>query len=302
VDILSYILAIISQIADYLVSIIEYVGNLLIAIAQYIWDGLVFVANFFWGVVTKVSAFFHNLWDGFFKNILGKVFTLFRKVQAFLEAKLRPIINAIKTIRAYWDKIFKIYVKPILDMMQHVRQVLGVFRALGFKWAAALDKRIAGIEGAISSIYSQVRGVLNGVLDVLNQLTDPWRLIRRPMLLLSIRRLAHASVRLFTGLPPGYYFPSPRSAVAVGLGKLPLGFNASDPAQNPPASAYLPGNDGLGNFSGFSAGYLPDDTDVDGATMLDYFNDALYPDARFGDAAQAAHVAFVEAFSNPFVE
>jgi len=183
-------------------------------------------------------------------------------------------------------------------MMQHIRQVLGVLRQLGFKWAAVLDKRIAQIEGQITQIFSQVRGVLNGMLDLLNQISDPLRLLRRPMLVLSFRRTIHSLIRLTTGLPPGYFFPSPRSGIAAGLGALQKGFNKADPSQNPPASSYLSGNDGLGDFSGYSAGIEPEDSDVDSASMMDFFNDDLYPDPQFDDPAEAFRVAFQAQFDS----
>lgn len=302
------LMELINEIISFLVSLVNWIWNNLLALL----DDIVFVfqtlgkviwqaVQFVWNGIGKVAGFFKSVWTGFIKPIIARVFTFVRKVQLWLETKLAPIINFIKTVRRYWDLIFKVYIKPILKVLQQMRQVLGVLRALGFKWAGALDKRIAQIEGQITQIFSQVRGILNGMLDLLNQVCDPLRLLRRPMLVLSFRRTIHSLIRLTTGLPPGYFFPSPRSGVAAGIGFLQKEFNKADPGQNPPASAYLKGDDGLGGFSGYSAGVTPDDTDVDSAAMLDFFNDDLWPDPKFDDPANALDAAIQGALSGSLV-
>src|SRR5437764_11983874 len=90
-------------------------------------------------------------------------------------------------------------------------------------------------------------------------------------------------VRMLTGRPPGYFFPSPRSGSRGGIGHVKANFNPHDPTQNPPASAYLPGDDGLGNFQGFLAGQVPSDGAVDDVDMLDYFDDSLWPEPTCND-------------------
>src|SRR5438552_3799157 len=260
------VLQLVEQIIQFLKALVDWIWkNLLgllsdiVYVFQILGKVLYQAVLFIWNGIQKVEGFLKKLWTGFLKNIVAKVFTLTRKVQLWLEQKLAPLIKFLKTARKYWDMVFKRYIKPFLDMMQHIRQVLGVLRQLGFKWAAVLDKRIAQIEGQITQIFSQVRGVLNGMLDLLNQISDPLRLLRRPMLELSFRRTIHSLIRLTTGVPPGYFFPSPRSGISAGLGALQKGFNKADPSQNPPASSYLSGNDGLGDFSGYSAGIEPED-------------------------------------------
>jgi hypothetical protein len=234
-------------------------------------------------MASTVKNFLDIIWKGFFLSMLQKLWTLFDKLHAWLEARLGPILSFLLKVRTYIDRIFNIYVKPFLDLLQHIRQVLAVLRLLHIKWAAALDAKIAAIETTVASYFLLAKSILNGLIDITNAVIDPLRLFTKPILVISIRRTIHAMIRLATGLPPGFFFPSPRAGAAKGVGTLPLNFLPSDPSMNPPASNYLPGNDGFGNWNGFTNTTNPEDTAVDQGGPLDYFNDGLYPPSPCGD-------------------
>jgi len=246
-------------------------------------------------------SIFHWLWDNVIKNVLSKVVQAIAKAHAWLEEHLRPVIDFIKKVRTWYDRMFKIYIKPFLNMLQHIRQVLGILRALHIGWAAALDRRLLQIESYVSGLFNQVRSILNGVIDILNSIADPMSIIRKPTIVLSTRRTINSIIRVGTGRPPGFFFPSPRRGVSTGLGFLPSNFVASDPSMNPPASNYLGGNDGLPGFNGFLPGQIPDNTAVDDAEPLDYFNDDLYPPPDCSDAADCARQAMQDLLANPIV-
>ena len=257
--------------------------NLLVAVAKFllqliedIWDALV-------AVFKKVASFFHMLWEDFFKKIFLGLFNVLRKLHGWLEAHLGPVIKFLGKVRNYLDRIFRLYIKPFLNMIQHVRRFLEILRLLGVKWAAALDAKLGKFEADIAGLFLTLRGIVTAGIDILNCLADPLNLFRRPTAVLSIRRIIPSLVRVTTGLPIGYFLPSPRKGVGAGLGFLPDNFDPSDPTMNPPASSYFSGDDGLGAFSGFTSGEVPDDGAVDDLTVLDYFNTDLYPPPQCTD-------------------
>lgn len=278
---------------------VVFLFNLIVSVATFLLKLILAIANFFLALAKKVSTFFHAIWDGFFKRIFGDLFNVLRKLHHWLELHLGPIIKAIRVYRAYLDRMFRLYIKPFLNLIQHVRQFLGVLRLLGVKWAAALDAKLGKVEADIAGLFLQLRGILTNTLDILNALADPLNLFRRPTAVLSIRRIIPALVRVVTGLPIGFFFPSRRRGVGTGLGFLPDNFDATDPSMNPPASSYFQGDDGLGAFSGFTSGALPDDGAVNDLDMLDYFADDLYPDPNCDDPVACAERAWAFQLQTP---
>ncbi len=258
---------------------------------------------FNWALKTLIQAakFIGHTITGFFKGVFSKFFSLFDHIHSWLESKLGPLVAFIKKIRAWYDRVFKLYFKPYLNMLQHIRQYLAVLRALHVKWAQNLDRRILQIESYTGGLFLQVRSILNGFVDILNSIIDPLSIIRKPTIVLSTRRTINAMIRVSTGRPPGYFFPSPRKNAGKGLGVLPSNFVASDPSMNPPASSYLGGNDGLGAFMGFTPGAIPDDGAVDDLDALDYFDDSLWPDPVCDDPVSCAEQAFAQMLANPLI-
>jgi hypothetical protein len=273
---LSWLIDVINQVIAYLVAIVQWIWNGLVYVAQFLWNILVQVFQWAWGALKTVATIFRSIWDGFFKRIFLKVLNAITKAHLWLEQKLAPILNFLRKVRALYDHYFKLYVKPFLDVIQKIRRVLAVLRFLHIKWAQTLDAQLAKIEGKIAQVVLTIRGILNSMIDLVTTIADPMLLIRRPTAVISFRRVFLSLIRVFTGRPPGYFIPSPKKGKAKGLGFLPANFLASDPSVNPLASSYLPGDDGLGTFNGFTTTQPPDDTAVDDLTMLDYFDDTLY--------------------------
>lgn len=255
---------------------ITWLFTVLVKVANFLWAVDLAIAEFAETTKAHIVDFFHSLYTLFLAALIAKLIAAVRALHKWLETKLKPIIDFLVALRKLINHYFNTYVKPFLNMLQHVRQYLGILRLLGVKWAGALDNRLGQIEGAIAGIFLQMRAILNAGIDILNCLADPLNLFRRPTAVLSIRRILPSLVRVSTGYPIGFFLPSPRAGSPLGVGQLPLNFNPQDPAMNPPASSYFSGDDGLGAFSGFTDGEVPDDGAVDDLTALEFFDDSLY--------------------------
>ncbi|HWY55746.1 MAG TPA: hypothetical protein VNZ03_14860 [Terriglobales bacterium] len=285
-----------------IIAALQFLYALLVAVAQFLYSLLVAVFNFLVNILKKVAAFLHTLWDSFFKKIFTDIINAIRKLHAWLELHLGPFIKWLQQARAFLDRIFRLYIKPILNLIQHVRQYLQILRLLGVKWAGALDARLGQIEGAIAGIFLRIQGYLNAVIGIVNSLSDPLGLFRRPTFVMSMRRIFPSFMRGVSGMPLGYFFPSPRSNAGNGLGPTQFPLNLTNTTQNPLPSGYLGGDDGLGNFGGWDGVDPLADTSMDGMTVLDYFNDDLYPEPVCSDPVSCAEQALRNALISPLVQ
>jgi hypothetical protein len=300
-DFFSNLLGVLAQFAAELEQIFVFLLNLIVQVFQFVWNVLVNVFDFLYKIGTVAGKFIVHIWNNFFKVLWGRILELFRKVHAFLEAKLGPIVRYLQKVRAMWDRNFQLYIKPILNMLQKIRQGLFVLRLLHIKFAQELDAKILSIESKLTKNFLQLRGVLTTMIDAVNAVIDAPLLVRKPTQVLAFRRVFLSLIRVVTGFPVSYFFPSPRSNAKKGVKTPPAGKSYLDPQFNPPASSYLSGNDGLGDFAGFTSGITPDDTVVDDLEVLDYFNDDLYDIPKCTDIVQCLTDATQSAVGGRFV-
>jgi hypothetical protein len=272
------VLADILAVAKWLFSIILYVAQVLL-------NFVVAVGNFLLALIGKIGQFAAWLWTNFFKGIFTRVMNVLQKAHDWLEQRLRPIINFLKKIRALQDAYFRRYLKPLLDMLQHTRQFLQLLRLLHISFAAQLDNYIAGLEARLAQTFATLRAAVNNAIDVVNLLADPTLLIRKPVLLLSIRRQLPALITAVTGRPPGFWFPSPRGAAGGAFAPVGSNYLPGVAALNPPVSSYLGFEDGIGNVPPLALPFALADNVVDTSQPVDAFNDSLFPSPVCKDPA-----------------
>lgn len=264
---------VLSFVGQELLYLFEYLLDILVKVFQWLYAVISNVFNFLWKVAKAVTKFVSHIWSGFFKKIWQRALKYLQTAHRWLEAKLGPIVRWLQRARAMLDRYYRLYIKPILNMLQKIRQVLAVLRLLHVKWAAELDKKILQIERQISQSFLQIRGIFTSLINTVTTVIDAPLLFKKPVQVLSIRRTFHTLVRAFTGLPPSYFFPSHSPHAPAGLKPPPPGHSFLEPEYNPPASSFLTGDDGLGNFDGFMAGAEPPDSAVDDLDALEFFSE-----------------------------
>lgn len=283
------------SIASEILQAIVYLFQLLVQVAVFIWNAVVIVANYVVDVFKAIGKFFSHVWEMFFKGVFLKLFHALQSLSQWLEAHLRPVIQFLRRVQAYIDRIYKLYVRPFLLMIQHIRQFLAILRALHIKFAEQLDRVLGTIQRDVNGVFLQIRGTLNLMIDLLNILSDPTMLLRKPTIILSLRRIIPALIRQLTGLPPGMFFASRSVNAPVGLGKIPKNFNPHDPAMNPPASYYLGQDYGVPSFDFLGPGGIIGDTAIDDIGALDGLADQADDQLDCVDAAsclaEAARIA-----------
>lgn len=283
-DIFSALGDAIGSILNEIAAVIAYIFQVLVVIAQFIWDSLVLVANFFLQIVQDVAKFFDVIWNQALKPIFSAILQGIVKFGQWLQNIFGPVVKFLKQVSKYIDKIYNTYVKPFLKILRIARIFLQLLRALGIKWAADLDKILGQVQADIQRAFLTIKGYLNVIIDLLNILADPSNLIRRPTTLLSLMRVFHASVRMFTGLPPGFFMPANKAGTPYGLGFLPANFDPSNPLQNPPPSYYLAFDGGVQDYSFLAPGETIGDDAQDSLQALEYFTDTVDDITTCGDA------------------
>jgi hypothetical protein len=285
-DFLNGLIGFLGSIASEIAQVLVFLVNLIVQVFQFIWDVIQIVAGYILQVFKAISTFFQHLWDNFFKGIFTHLVTGINKVVGWIEQRLRPIINFLKQVRKYVDKIYNTYVRPFLKIIQQIRQFLQILKLLHIKIAAQLDALLAQVQRDVNGVFLQIRGILNTAIDLLNVLADPSKLLRKPTMVLSMRRTIHALIRQVTGLPPGFYFPSPRASAPKGIGFLPANFDPSNQDHNPPPSYYLGLDTGTPSFDFLGDGETIGDGAIDGLTLLEGMDPDDYPDSTCLDVLE----------------
>lgn len=261
----------IGSLAASLWSAFSWLYSLISAVFVGIYNLLVQVFQFLYGILGKVGGLFKKIWDGFFKGLLTRLANAIIKVHQWLETHLAPLIKFLQKVRAYIDRIYNRYVRPILNTIQQIRRVLLVLRALHIKWAEELDRRLLDIEGRIAQAFLTVRGALNAAISWLSAATDPPRLARLVIAGVMGRRTIAAMVRIYTGFPVGFFLPS--TAPGAAPWELPIlsASDLTDPARNPLPSALLPAVDPLAVNDFMATDPTPTNSDIDGMEANPYF-------------------------------
>ena len=178
-DLFAELEAFLGSILEFLLQVVVFIWNTLVYVAQYIFSALQFIANFFYQLALDIKKAFQWIWENIVKVGLVKALQLFQTVRAWLQKVFGPILHWLKLARQWYDWAFNRFIKPVLILIQRIRQFLQIFRLLGFKWAARLDARLAQIENKIIQAYELIRQNLNRLTSWVQLIVDPTFLLRR---------------------------------------------------------------------------------------------------------------------------
>jgi len=106
------------------------------------------------------ELFGHGLID-----LLRRIWDGIKALAAHLKQWLLDLRRIIQWVRDVHQWLFSTYLAPILNALQHLRQVLAIFRVFHLKFAQTLDNTIADIEGKIGQHFALVWTTLNQVLS-----------------------------------------------------------------------------------------------------------------------------------------
>lgn len=136
-------------------------------------DAVKSLAGYTGDLARRTADAIEPLEGGGFGKVLKRIAEAGRRVWDRLKDWVLPIVKFLKRVRELLDFIFEKFVRPILMLIQHIRQFLLLLRLLHIKWAEDLDRVLRQVQAEIAKPFEIVRKQLNGVLDVLELVLHP---------------------------------------------------------------------------------------------------------------------------------
>lgn len=99
---------------------------------------------------------------------------------------IKPIWRMLRDIRKILNDLYTKWIRPIINFLQKIRKLLQILRIFGFKWAGALDARLARIESKIIGPYIWVIRQLNGYGQWINVILTATGVIQKPLFMNSV--------------------------------------------------------------------------------------------------------------------
>ncbi len=178
----------IQSLAGIILQTLSAAVGFLLDITAFIWQVLLAVVHFLSKAFPALRQFLSAFWTKCLKRIIGCLWDVYKRTKEFLTRIFGPILCAIKAIIDYEERLFNIYLRPILNIISRFRQLLVVFRILHFKFAARLDRRLAELQSRIGSLGLATLRELNQIRSYLQLLMDPFGLFNPATLLASVVR------------------------------------------------------------------------------------------------------------------
>lgn len=209
-DIIDTVSSGLTSLFDFVIQALVDAVNFLFIVADFILELIKSIVSFLERAFTALRNFFRSLWHLGFRGFLSKLWGAFTSIKTFLHGILDPIIRAIRLVIAYQQYLFNLYIRPIFNLIQHMRSLLVFLRLLHVKWAARLDARLAEIEGKISSLALVGLRELNTVRQYLSLILDPFGLFNPAVFVAS-------AIRSITDLVNAFWSSQQRPLTASEL-------------------------------------------------------------------------------------
>src|SRR5260370_41464917 len=107
-----FLAGLLTDLLNFLIQVVSYIFQLLVAVANFIFSVLQFIYKFLTTLFADISRAFKWIWNTVIKGALTKLLTAYVKVRMWLEENFRPLIDFLKKVRAWYDKFFRMYVRP----------------------------------------------------------------------------------------------------------------------------------------------------------------------------------------------
>lgn len=220
-------------LGDPISGIINFITGLFGSDQVYIWkaiDGgmrypftsMAGIEGFLSKTLDSIKSVFKTLWDNIVKAVLVKLIAAYAKLRELIHRIFDPVIRIIKRIREIYDSYFNKFVKPMLKVIRQMRQILTIFRLLGFKWAKRLDADLALIEQKIAEAYTTLRKYLNLAVTWIDLIVDPLGILRRNPLFASIIRSAPELQNVLNGVTQRPLTPQEEDSAKEDRGRYTL--------------------------------------------------------------------------------
>lgn len=120
-------------------------------------------------------------------------------LHSWLKDKLGPVLRFIEKVRKRIADIYAKYVRPVLDVIDFIRQLNRILEAFHIHVLSSLDATLAEIERRINEPFQWVTQQINRIDNFLDRVIGLNGLYQRFTMLASLRRYAPAWFSIFWG-------------------------------------------------------------------------------------------------------
>ncbi len=163
-DIIAWVIGLVNAVVTFFVNVIRALISILVVIFK------------------AVGKFLLHIWTRYIPRAINFLARHAQKLREWLKRTLKPIIARLEKIKKWYDEHILKQQLRLIQMIQRIRQFLGILRVLHIKWASTLDNALADIQNRIEKNIALVRGTLNQIINTLTLMMDPTLLIRRNVL------------------------------------------------------------------------------------------------------------------------
>lgn len=221
-DIFTWVLGVLADLQAWIVQAFAVLIQAINAALNYIYGVLASAVTFILGVLRNVVNAVTHIWQDVLKPLWNRVFGAIRNVYERVRPFAVRAVQIIRKIHDYEVRQFNLYIRPVLNLIQHLRAITGALSALHIGFAKKLDKYLAGLEQKIIAVYtSEIKWTVYA-LDWIDLIVDPTLLFNRWIFRASILREIKT---LYLGLKGIFKdFPRPSPIISPPLVQNPLGF------------------------------------------------------------------------------
>jgi hypothetical protein len=131
-----------------------------------------------------------NIWSKVLGGILGPLINtiaqIFTKLHDTLAKWFDPLLKLLKRVQDVVRRIYNVWLRPILRVIDTVRQFLRILELFHVKWAAAADTALARLEAKITKPYLWALLELNKITNWIDYIVTAGGLFQRAVLLSSM--------------------------------------------------------------------------------------------------------------------
>ncbi|MCA1834336.1 MAG: hypothetical protein LC750_16700 [Actinobacteria bacterium] len=237
--------------AQQLLNYLKFLREHLLELSREVYKGIKETAK---ALARNVRALARGIRDGVLQLAIWAK-RAYETIHDFLVAKLGPVLRFIEKIRKRIDEIYTKYVRPVLDVIDFIRQLNRVLEVFHIHVLSALDATLAQVERFVNEQFLWVRQQITRIDNFLDRVIGLDGLVQRGTLIASLSRYRGS---WFAGFWNGQI---DGGAIALKRAALPPIADAEDPAA---------GGAELGRF------YQGQSSDLDDALpeLLELFRDA----------------------------
>lgn len=214
------------EIAE-LLAAFESLIQILQAVFKYLWGLLSGIITAILNGLKAAIKGLRTLVNDLYNNVIKPLIQHIQEFFAWLRRITHPLIKYLVLMRSAYDQYFNKIIKPVIVMIQRIRQILVIFKVFHVKWAVKLDSTLASLQARIFKNFETLRQHANQIVTWVSIALDPFGFIKHDVFAASFFGALSDLVLGLTNRPLAYYQGNTHS-ISTMQPVLGFGSTASD--------------------------------------------------------------------------